>query len=68
MNEQDRDSGTRIQRKQRGGEVGKGKESQRHGDGKFDFGEHTMQYTVAVLLNCTLEAYIILLTNVSPIN
>lgn len=27
--------------------------------------EHTMQYTNDVLLNCTLEIYIILLTNVT---
>ena len=31
-------------------------------------GEHTMQYTDDVLLNCTLETYIILLTNVTSIN
>ena len=31
-------------------------------------GEHTIQYTGDVLQNCTLENYIILLTNVIPIN
>ena len=31
-------------------------------------GEHTMQYTDVVLQNYTLESYIILLTNVIPIN
>ena len=31
-------------------------------------GEHTMQYTNDVLQNCTSETYIILLTNVTPIN
>ena len=31
-------------------------------------GEHTTRYTVEVLQNCTLETYIILLTNVIPIN
>ena len=31
-------------------------------------GEHTIQYTDGVLQNCTLETYIILLTNVIPIN
>ena len=30
--------------------------------------EHTMQYTYGVLLNCILKTYIILLTNVTPIN
>ena len=30
-------------------------------------GEHTMQYTHDALLNCTLETYIILLTNVNLI-
>lgn len=29
---------------------------------------HTMQYTCDVLLNCTLEAYVLLLTSVTPIN
>ena len=29
-------------------------------------GEHTIQYTDGVLQNCTLETYIILLTNVTP--
>ena len=31
-------------------------------------GEHTIQYTDDVLYNCTPETYIILLTNVTPIN
>ena len=31
-------------------------------------GEHTIQYTDDVLQNCTPEIYIILLTNVTPIN
>ena len=31
-------------------------------------GEHTMQYTYEVLQNCTPATYIILLTNVTPIN
>ena len=31
-------------------------------------GEHTMQNTDDVLQNCTPETYIILLTNVTPIN
>ena len=31
-------------------------------------GEHTVQYTDGLLQNCTLESYIILLTNVTPIN
>ena len=31
-------------------------------------GEHTMQYTDDILQNCTPETYIILLTNVTPIN
>ena len=31
-------------------------------------GEHTIQYTDDVLENCTPETYIILLTNVTPIN
>ena len=31
-------------------------------------GEHTIQYTDDVLLNCTPETCIILLTNVTPIN
>ena len=31
-------------------------------------GEHTMQYTNDVLENCTLETYMILLINVTPIN
>ena len=30
-------------------------------------GEHTIQYTDDVLYNCTLETYIISLTNVTPI-
>ena len=30
-------------------------------------GEHTMQYICALLLNCTLETYWILLTNVTII-
>ena len=30
-------------------------------------GEHTIQDTDDVLYNCTLESYIILLTNVTPI-
>ena len=31
-------------------------------------GEHTTQYTDDVLQNCTPETYIILLTDVTPIN
>lgn len=31
-------------------------------------GEHTMQYVDDVLQNCTLDTYVILLANVSPIN
>ena len=31
-------------------------------------GEHTIQYTCDVLYNCTPETYVILLTNVTPIN
>ena len=31
-------------------------------------GKHTLQYTIEVLQNCTPETYIILLTNVTPIN
>ena len=31
-------------------------------------GEHTIQYTDEVLQNCTPKVYIILLTNVAPIN
>ena len=31
-------------------------------------GEHTVHYTDDVLQNCTLETYIILLTNVTPID
>ena len=31
-------------------------------------GERTVQYTDAILQNCTLETYITLLTNVTPIN
>ena len=31
-------------------------------------GEHTVQYTDDILLNCTLETYIILLTNIISIN
>ena len=31
-------------------------------------GEHTIQYTDNVLQKCTLETYIILLTNVTLIN
>ena len=30
--------------------------------------EHTIQYTDDVLNNCTLETYVILLSNVTPIN
>lgn len=30
--------------------------------------ERTMQYTDDILQNCTVETYIILLTNVTPIN
>ena len=30
--------------------------------------EYTIQYTDDVLQNCTYETYIILLTNVTPIN
>ena len=40
-----------------------------NGDGDLTWGaEHTTQYTDDVLYSCTLEAYIILLTNVTPIN
>ena len=31
-------------------------------------GEHTMQFIDDVLQNCTLETYIILTTNVTPVN
>ena len=31
-------------------------------------GKHTVKYTNGVLQNCTPETYIILLTNVTPIN
>ena len=31
-------------------------------------GEHMVQYTSEVLQNCTPETYMILLTNVTPIN
>ena len=31
-------------------------------------GGHTLQYTDHVSQNCTLETYIILLTNATPIN
>ena len=31
-------------------------------------GEHTVQYTDGVLYNCTPGIYVILLTNVNPIN
>ena len=31
-------------------------------------GEHTIQYTDGALQSCTPEAYIILLTNATPIN
>ena len=31
-------------------------------------GRHTMQYTDDVLQNSTVETYVILLTNVNPIN
>ena len=31
-------------------------------------GEHIIQYTDDVLYNCTPETYVILLTNVTPIN
>ena len=31
-------------------------------------GEHTMQFTDDVSQNCTFETYIILLTDVTPIN
>ena len=31
-------------------------------------GQHTVQYTDDVLQNCILETYIILLTNVTPVN
>ena len=30
--------------------------------------EHTIQYTNDILQNCTAETYVILLTNVTPIN
>ena len=37
-------------------------------EGDFTLGgEHTIQYTDDVLQNCTLETYIILLTNVTPV-
>ena len=40
-----------------------------NGDGDLTWGgEHIVQYTDDVLLNCTPEAFIILLTNVTPIN
>ena len=31
-------------------------------------GKHTIQYTDDVLQNCTIEIYIILLANITPIN
>ena len=38
-------------------------------EGPLDLdGEHTMQYSDDALQNCTLAAYIILLTNVTPIH
>ena len=38
-------------------------------EGGFTWGgEHTIQYTDDVWQNCTPETYIILLTNVTPIN
>ena len=51
-------------------EVVKGKEGQIYGVGK-DLtvgGKHTMQNTGDALQNCTLETYIVLLTNITPIN
>ena len=51
------------------GEVGDGKVGL-NGDGRrLNLGgEHTMQYTDEVLQNCTPETYVILLTNVIPMN
>ena len=37
-------------------------------DGLTLGGEHTMQCTDHVSLKCTLETYVILLTNVTPVN
>lgn len=31
-------------------------------------GKHTIQFTEDLLLNCTVETYVILLTKVTPIN
>lgn len=31
-------------------------------------GEHTMQYPDDLLLNCTLESCVVLLTNITPVN
>ena len=52
------------------GSAVKGKGGKVFGDGRrFDFGDgHTMRYTDHVSQKCTLEPYIILLTNVTPIN
>ena len=51
------------------GEVDVG-EGERNGNGKrFGLdGEHTTQYTGDISYNCTSEIYMILLTNVTPIN
>lgn len=37
-------------------------------EGGPTWGEHTIQYTDAVLQNCTPETYTILLTNVTPVH
>lgn len=59
-----------IRGKRGSGELEKSKWGQTYGDGRRLTlgGERTMQYTDDVLCNCTLETYIILLTNVTPIN
>ena len=50
-------------------EVGEGKRGMNCDGGRSDWGgEHTPQYTDGVLWNCTPETYIVLLTNVAPIN
>ena len=38
------------------------------GDWTCGGGEHTIQYTDDLSQNCTPESYVILLTNVTPIN
>lgn len=46
------------------GRAGKG--GQMFGDGQFTLGDrHAIQYTYGISQNCTLENYIILLTNVT---